>query len=72
MNEIQIGGFKIGLQYRPFIVAEMSGNHNRSFERALEIIEAAAKAGVQALERYRFGQDIKGACGQLLSKQNDS
>jgi len=30
------------------------------------------KAGVQALERYRFGQDIKGACGQLSSRQNDS
>ncbi|WP_413173379.1 pseudaminic acid synthase [Anabaena azotica] len=40
----------IGHNYPPFIVAEMSGNHNHSLERALEIVEAAAKAGVNAVK----------------------
>ena len=31
----------IGLNYKPFIVAEMSGNHNGSLERALKIIDKA-------------------------------
>ncbi len=57
MNEIKIGGLKIGLQHRPFIIAEMSGNHNQSFERALEITEAAAKAGVQALKLQTYTAD---------------
>ena len=34
----------------PFIIAEMSGNHNQSIDRALEIVEAAAKAGADAVK----------------------
>lgn len=34
----------------PFVIAEMSGNHNHSLERALKIVDAAANAGVQALK----------------------
>jgi len=41
---------KIGRNSPPFIIAEMSGNHNQSIERALEIVESAAKTGVQALK----------------------
>src|SRR6266481_9613937 len=41
---------KIGGSYRPFIIAEMSGNHNQSLDRALAIVEAAAKAGAHALK----------------------
>ncbi len=40
----------IGIGQRPFIIAEMSGNHNQSLERALEIVEAAAKSGAHALK----------------------
>ncbi len=41
---------ELGPQSRPFIIAEMSGNHNQSLERAIEIVEAAANSGVDALK----------------------
>lgn len=47
---IEIDGRKIGPDYAPFIIAEMSGNHNQSLERAIELVEAAAKSGVHALK----------------------
>lgn len=40
----------IGRDVPPFVIAEMSGNHNQSLARALEIVEAAAKAGAHALK----------------------
>ncbi|MBJ8028757.1 pseudaminic acid synthase [Bacillus cereus group sp. N21] len=50
MNEIEINGRKISRNHQPFIIAEMSGNHNQSLERALQIVEAAARAGAHALK----------------------
>jgi N-acetylneuraminate synthase len=41
---------QIGRCRKPFLIAEMSGNHNQSLERALEIVEAAANTGVHALK----------------------
>ena len=40
----------IGPSSPPFIIAEMSGNHNQSLDKALEIVEAAARAGANALK----------------------
>ncbi|QOV10521.1 pseudaminic acid synthase [Viridibacillus arvi] len=47
---IEIKGRKIGKCYKPFIIAEMSGNHNQSLDRALKIVESAAEAGVDAIK----------------------
>lgn len=50
MAEIKIGNKMVGNGHAPFIIAEMSGNHNQSLERALEIVDAAAKSGAHALK----------------------
>ena len=53
-THIQIGTCAIGLDEHPFIVAEMSGNHNGSLERAMAIAEAAAAAGASALKLQTY------------------
>ena len=47
----------IGLDHKPFVIAEMSGNHNQDFDRALEIVEAAAKSGAHALKLQTYTAD---------------
>ena len=54
---ISIGGRLIGQAHPPFVIAEMSGNHNKSLERALKIVEAAAKTGAHALKIQTFTPD---------------
>ncbi len=54
MNVIEIANRKISKKHPPFIIAEMSGNHNQSLKRALEIVEAAAKSGVDALKLQTY------------------
>ena len=50
MKDIQIASKLIGPTHKPFIIAEMSGNHNQSLDRSLSIVRVAAKAGVDALK----------------------
>jgi pseudaminic acid synthase len=51
---VKIDNHEVGLSAPPFIIAEMSGNHNQSLERALAIVDAAAKAGAHALKLQTY------------------
>ncbi len=50
MNSITVEGHTIGEGHAPFIISEVSCNHNGSLERAFEIIEASAKAGAHSVK----------------------
>ncbi|WP_454626231.1 pseudaminic acid synthase [Bradyrhizobium cenepequi] len=52
-----LGSRAIGRAHQPFIIAEMSGNHNQSLDRALAIVEAAAKSGAHALKLQTYTAD---------------
>jgi pseudaminic acid synthase len=52
-----IGHHPIGAGHPPFVIAEMSGNHNQSLDRALQIVEAAAKTGAHALKIQTYTPD---------------
>ncbi|MEW9902622.1 pseudaminic acid synthase [Pseudomonas putida] len=56
-ESIKIANRQIGLGHAPFVIAEMSGNHNQSLERALEIVEAAARSGAHALKIQTYTAD---------------
>lgn len=56
-KSIKIGRFTVGDGAPPFVVAEMSGNHNQSLDRSLQIVDAAAKAGAHAVKLQTYTPD---------------
>jgi pseudaminic acid synthase len=54
---MKIGNRSIGMAHPPFVIAEMSGNHNQSRERALAIVDAAANSGAHALKIQTYTAD---------------
>ena len=52
-----IGNHTISKKHEPFIVAEMSGNHNKSLDRAIQIVEAAAESGAHMLKLQTYTAD---------------
>jgi pseudaminic acid synthase len=54
---LHIGKTPVGTAHRPFVIAEMSANHNGDLQRALDIVRAAADAGAQALKVQTYTAD---------------
>ncbi|PZR54329.1 pseudaminic acid synthase [Xylanimonas oleitrophica] len=54
---LQIGDHKVGENYRPFVAAEMSGNHNGDLGRALAIVDAIAETGAPAIKLQTYTAD---------------
>jgi pseudaminic acid synthase len=54
---VKIAGRQIGVDYPPYIVAEMSGNHNHDLNRALKIVDAAKAAGADAVKLQTYRAD---------------
>jgi pseudaminic acid synthase len=57
MREVRIGKHTIGPGHRPFVIAEMSGNHNGDLDRAMAIVDAVAATGAQALKLQTYRPD---------------
>lgn len=57
VKDFKIGKVNVGTKHQPFVIAEMSGNHNQSLERGIKIIEEAARCGVHAVKLQTYTAD---------------
>jgi N-acetylneuraminate synthase len=55
--EIEIAGRKIGAAYEPYVICELSGNHNGDLQRALQMVDAAADTGCDAIKIQTYTAD---------------
>lgn len=69
---MQIGNIPVGPGHRPFIIAEMSGNHNQSLDRALAIVDAAAAAGAHAIKLQTYTPDTMTMAGAYTITDENS
>jgi pseudaminic acid synthase len=69
---IKVGSFSISAENQPFIIAEMSGNHNQSLERARAIVKAAAEAGAHAIKLQTYTADTMTLSGVHQIKDPNS
>lgn len=75
MSSIAINGTPVGQHNRPYVIAEMSGNHNQSLDRAFAIVDAAAKTGAHALKLQTYTADtitldVRGSNFEITDKDS--
>ena len=56
-RSVEIAGRRIGRDFEPYVICELSGNHNGSLERALELLKAAADTGADAIKIQSYTPD---------------
>lgn len=56
-QSIEIAGHKIGPEHSPYVIAELSGNHNGDLDRALRLIELASQQGASAIKMQTYTAD---------------
>ena len=54
---VDINGRRIGADFEPYIICELSGNHNGDLDRALELIDEAAATGADAIKIQSYTAD---------------
>ena len=75
MNNFKINKTFLGDKCKPYIIAEMSGNHNQSINKAIKIINAAAKCGANAIKIQTYTPNtitLKSAKKDFVIKSKNS